>query len=480
MNKTSAILAILFFAIFLFPFSHSAETADILILHTSDIHSHIFGTDHGWLRVASEIRRLRSMHGGRDKTLLIDCGDTLTGTIVAETSGGTAPAAMLNLLDYDVWILGNHDFELGTGRLEKIIPSIHADTFSANTAWRTDMVKKWKVYEKGGAKIAIIGMTSPFLDHWLWGSIVYDLHTQPLMGSLDLVIPEVMESKPDMIILALHHGRFPPARLGSVNLSAITKKYPQIDLVLGGHVHQENPGEKSGSSSWFFLAGIHGRTLGKIEAKIDLANKRVLAIKSAIIPISDETPQDHDCLRAMQKWENQAVEFKSKLVSRQPEPISGKKLCSLFAMALCHASGAEAAFISPPSQNAILPPATTEFDLYQIQPFNDKVCILTLNEDQIAEIAAEQKAQTLRRQHFHRNSPETASPRKINVAFSSYALAGAGGRFPTLKKIAMDPDSNPRETNILIRDALRSFLKRVNHVRGGAETLEDCPAPTPN
>ncbi len=457
--KNSAFLALLLYSLLSHSLECESENTEILILHTSDIHSHIFGAEHGWLRVASEIKRIRASHGGNDKTMLIDCGDTLAGTFIAEASGGMASAEMLNSLQYDGWVLGNHDFELGTVRLEEIIPFIRADTFSANTKWRTDIVKKWKIYEKAGARIALIGMTSPFLDHWLWGTVAKEMNPSPLMEALELIIPEVMEEKPDMIILALHHGRFSPSRLGGVNMSAITKKYPQIDLVLGGHFHQENPGEKSGSSSWFFLAGIHGRTLGKLKVTIDLEKKRILGIKSTYITISDEIPQDPECLDAMRKWKDHSNKLQKQLVSRQQAALSGKNLCTLFAKAVCHATGAEAAFISPPSKNAILPAATTEFDIYQAQPFNDKICLLTLSHDQIAEIAAEQESQSLRSQNFY-NNPQASQQAKIRVAFSSYTLAGAGGRFPVLKNIALHADSYPTETNILVRDALRSFLKK--------------------
>ena len=53
----------------------------ITILQTSDIHSHIFDENGGWLRVGSLLKQIRKNAGGVDKTLLIDCGDSLVGTI---------------------------------------------------------------------------------------------------------------------------------------------------------------------------------------------------------------------------------------------------------------------------------------------------------------------------------------------------------------------------------------------------------------
>jgi 2',3'-cyclic-nucleotide 2'-phosphodiesterase (5'-nucleotidase family) len=95
-----------------------ARQVPITILHTCDLHGHILPTENyagqtnlgGLARCATVIRQVRAE---QPHTLLVDAGDTIQGAPVSYLSGGQALVTALNLLHYDAWIWGNHEFDWG-------------------------------------------------------------------------------------------------------------------------------------------------------------------------------------------------------------------------------------------------------------------------------------------------------------------------------------------------------------------------------
>jgi hypothetical protein len=58
-----------------------------------------------------------------------------------------------------------------------------------------------------------------------------------------------------------------------------------------------------------------------------------------------------------------------------------------------------------------------------------------------------------------RNEKISAKDGRHTVATSSYALAGAGGRFKILSALAKNPECHAHDTGILIRDSFRKYLQ---------------------
>ena len=118
----------------------------------------------------------------------------------------------------------------------------------------------WKLYIKNNIKIAVIGMTSPYLKYWLWGKEHENYDVVSISETLGKIMPDILKTKSDIIVLALHHGLYNSKRFpGKDNyLRNIIKKYPQIDIVLGGHTHQIYPGESLYNNTVYVQSGAHG------------------------------------------------------------------------------------------------------------------------------------------------------------------------------------------------------------------------------
>ena len=102
-----------------------------------------------------------------------------------------------------------------------------------------------------------------------------------------------------------------------------------------------------------------------------------------------------------------------------------------------------------------------EYDLYRMIPFENFITVLTVTPDELAAIVREQEELTghaaKARLVLYRNCSEKKDI--YTVAFGSYAVSGAGGRFPVLKSIAEAGTVKRRDLPLTVRDAFRKILK---------------------
>ena len=468
---------------------HKNLTEKLVIFQTTDIHSYFTGKECGWLNLAQMIHSEREKAGGNDKTLLIDCGDTLNGSPEAFISRGQAGVNMLNVMNYDAWIPGNHDLEFSPGKFSALRNKIKADTIAANLFFTdsSPALQKWKLYRKKGLKIAVIGLTSPYIKEWLWGRKIKHIQVKKMIDSVAHTMPDVLKNNPDFIILAVHHGLYAPPRLGGMKLARIAERFPAINLILGGHSHQLVPGEKCGPASWFVQSGCHAEYFAKIAVTFDKTTKKIKNISSELIPVTAQKKINPTFIKAGSLWMTAANALQKKNIGSTLLPVTppdknsfSGTMDELFRLAVAEQTDADIVFHGCVSYSAKFAGAITEKEIFAAIPYDDTVCTLLLTPDEIRKVINEQlnnrqndkysrfqpplglTAVIDKSMHVAGVTDENGTPlvpdRKYKCAFSSYILAGAGGRFPVLKKLAASAATRPEDSGVLVRDALRNYI----------------------
>ncbi|MFC4713038.1 cell wall-binding repeat-containing protein [Planococcus dechangensis] len=91
--------------------SQKAEAAegdfDLTIIHTNDTHANLDNAP----KRATLINGLRAAN---ENNLLLDAGDVFSGTLYFNTFEGQADLALMNYMQYDAMVFGNHEFDLGS------------------------------------------------------------------------------------------------------------------------------------------------------------------------------------------------------------------------------------------------------------------------------------------------------------------------------------------------------------------------------
>jgi 2',3'-cyclic-nucleotide 2'-phosphodiesterase (5'-nucleotidase family) len=467
------------------------EPAKISILQTTDLHGYVLEDKEtpGLLKLASLIKR-EYVPGS---TLLVDCGDSFQGSFAASVSQGAIMDDALNGLGYDVWVPGNHDFDWGPKRFLELGGNLHMERLAANLkiyGKTPEGFKAWTLFKRNGIKIAIIGMTSPYLEKWLWGPQLEGLEVRGVAESVDKLMPEVLGAEPDLIVLAMHGGKFAPERLGGDDgpLYALARRHPEINLILGGHTHQEEPGERLGQNTWFAQAGQHAQQVLRVEIEFDQAKKRISSLKSQLLNPGAEKP-DAALAKLLEKplaeVDAEGAREIASLSRRLGPEGRGKSarnsLSEFICRAMAEASGARIAFHAAHSGASLGPGAVTEKQLRDAIPYENRLGTLELSPSQCKAILEEQAALKDKARAFtiwglsysidkegRLNGPLKLADgsvwddetKRVKAAFSGYDLASSGGRLPKLAEIAATPEAKPSDSGLWTRDALRLLLQR--------------------
>jgi len=98
-------------------------------------------------------------------TLTLTAGDAFGASLPLSSFFEEAPAVMsMNLMGFDVDTFGNHNFDRGIAHLQQMIDIAEFQYVSANLKRRHDNltgVKNFKIFDLGGVKVAVIGITNP-------------------------------------------------------------------------------------------------------------------------------------------------------------------------------------------------------------------------------------------------------------------------------------------------------------------------------
>ena len=237
------------------------ERTTLTVLFTSDIHGHILPADdvrqrpaRGCLaQAATLIARVRAAN---PRTLVLDGGDAIEGTPLAyyalTAAGAPGPdptIAAMNVVSYDAAVLGNHEFNFGLAVLRRSIAQARFPWLAANLggAERAGLpVRDAVLLERGGVRVAILGLTNPNVPHWEVPSHWAGLSFEDPVAAAAARIPEI-RARADVVIVVAHSGFERDLRTGEANGSDAENcawrlaQLPGIDLLLTGHTHENLP-----------------------------------------------------------------------------------------------------------------------------------------------------------------------------------------------------------------------------------------------
>lgn len=230
---------------------------------------------HGNLKGLSELTAALDINS--PEILRIDAGDTIQGTFLSRNDKGRSMIAAMNLLKYDIWVPGNHDFEFGEIELAARCREFKGVVLGADWHCSGFVPKAWHLFVKGNERVAVIGLTEPNMPKRLPPDSGFVF--KPPLEVLTALMPEIRRADPDFTILVWHNGLF--SKLGP--LSRLLRRFPEIDLVIGGHSHEEHPGKRVGRS-YFIQPGKYARAVGAVTLKNGVVSQLLRPEKSPLPP----------------------------------------------------------------------------------------------------------------------------------------------------------------------------------------------------
>lgn len=373
------------------PARAQSRGVEVVILQINDVYE-IEGTSGGKLgglaRVATVKKELLERN---PNTMMVLAGDFLspsalgTAPVDGKRLAGKQMVGALNAIPLDLAVFGNHEFDITRAELLERMSEARF-TWIAGNVRETDgspygrfpesHVRTFQNERGEQVRVGFIGLTidSNPKDHVRYLN-PFESARQQIAG---------LEGRADVIVALTHLDLATDIRLAS--------EFPQIDLVMGGHEHENILVRRGSRVVPVAKADANAKSVFVHVLKFD-PTTRTASVDSAFRKIDDSIPEDPATATVVRDWVEKAyTAFRAagfeptRVVGKTAEPLDGLEasvrtrptnLTDLIARSLlAQIKDAELAFFNGGSIRIddIIPPGpVTEYDVIRILPFGGKV-----------------------------------------------------------------------------------------------------------
>lgn len=296
---------------------------DITIIHSNDMHGHFVGEkdENGKLKgslaqVSGFVNKVKSEN---PNAIYINAGDAFQGSLLDSDFLGLSTANMLNMIDMDIFALGNHELDYGISHMLFVDKCLDAQIVNTNFKVKGKEVHLFKPYHVmniNGMNVLFIGL--------LTKNIADQTKTEGLVGSLVEIASTPTEINKiyerlarknkhiDMTVLVTHIGYE-----ADVKLASSLDPELGIDVIVGAHTHTylEQPVIENGIL--IVQAGMENTHIGLLDMKFDTDKGKVVDYKYELVPVDeDHCPTDLMTRAMVSTYALDIDEKYSKLVTR--------------------------------------------------------------------------------------------------------------------------------------------------------------------
>ncbi|MGJ8695557.1 MAG: bifunctional metallophosphatase/5'-nucleotidase [Verrucomicrobiaceae bacterium] len=450
----------------------------VSLFHTTDLHGHILpaetydgiGNVGGLARCATQIRRWRK---DSPDHLLFDIGDVYQGTIEGYQTKGAVMIDAFNKLNYDGWVLGNHEFDWGldvvAGAVERsTMPVITGNVSIANQqAGKIEgnafsKLAPWVVKEVGGFRIGLVGLVTPGIPFWSRPELLKEFGVTDPLESLQQSVKELQAQKVDAVVVLGHMG-WKRADDYANPVQDLLKKVKGVDVYIGGHTHQDRP-------SWYWSnvlctqANYYGINCGRVDLSFDVDSRKLVVRNAWTVLMDDRVEMDPLVLESSKEAVKTAEErrkvvigeVKSKISARGKTSAYWKLLCESFlAAAKKHGGEADLVFHGTFGTSDVEPGVKTVEDAWKWLPYENWLVHATLTGAQIREVIAEAGEDRYSdRSLFGGDAATLENEKRYRILFNSYDSQSGGRRLMKLRQMMSEPESGSKLLPINTREAL--------------------------
>ena len=234
-----------------------------------------YGRIGGLDRLATVVAQVRAERDG--KVLLLDGGDTWQGSLGANASKGQDMADCVKLLKPDA-MTGHWEFTYGQKRVKELVKEQDFPFLALNvrdTEWNEPVFDAYKMFEKGGVKIAVLGQAFPYtpvanprwmMPEWSFGIREDDVRAQ---------VEKARKAGAQLVVLLSHNGFDVDRKLAS--------RVEGIDVILTGHTHDALPEAVKVGKTLLIASGSHGKFVSRLD--LDVQGGAVKGFRYKLIPL---------------------------------------------------------------------------------------------------------------------------------------------------------------------------------------------------
>lgn len=243
-----------------------------------------YGRMGGFDRVATVVKAIRA---ARPDSILLDGGDTWHGSYTSLETRGEDMVRVFKALESEA-MTAHWEFTFGTERVKELVemmdqPLLGANIFDAE--WDEPAFEPYKIFEKGGLRVAVIGQAFPYLPianpKWMFPEYSFGIREERMQA----VVDEVRADGVDLVVMLSHNGFDVDHKMAG--------RVKGIDVILSGHTHDAVPEPVLVGETIIIASGSHGKFVSRVD--LDVQGGKMAGFRHKLIPIfSDVIAPDAD------------------------------------------------------------------------------------------------------------------------------------------------------------------------------------------
>ena len=280
-----------------------AQEVNIKILGTSDIHGRVVPWSYGadvedksgsYAQIATYVKDVRK---NNKNVVLLDVGDAIQDNQIDVFAKDKKYykdhpiPKVLNEMNYDIFVLGNHEFNFGMKALDEILKDIKAKKLTANFYYKKNdkrYIDATTIIEKDGVKLGIIGLSTPMSAKFEedTGNLKDMKFTSPTEEARTQV--EKLKAKGvDAIIAVTHMGIDNENNIPDTGMRDVINAVDGIDVVIAGHMHKDVPSETI-KNTLITEPHRYGTVVSEVDLTFDINDKKEVKLvkkESKTVPV---------------------------------------------------------------------------------------------------------------------------------------------------------------------------------------------------
>ncbi|MDM7459176.1 MAG: thiosulfohydrolase SoxB, partial [Paracoccus sp. (in: a-proteobacteria)] len=183
----------------------------------------------------------------------------------------------MNLLDVDA-MTSHWEWTFGADRVNEIVESLPFPFLGANVfdaEWDEPALEPYRIFERGGVRIAVIGQAFPYMPianpGWMFSDYSFGIREERMQN----IVNEVRAEGVDLVVCLSHNGFDVDRKLAS--------RVKGIDVILTGHTHDAIPEPVLVGETILIASGSHGKFVSRID--LDVRDGRMMGFRHKLIPI---------------------------------------------------------------------------------------------------------------------------------------------------------------------------------------------------
>lgn len=381
-----------------------SQPTHVKIVCTGDVHGHLFPYDFltgdsapgSLARVSRYLKEQRS-HG--TDVIYIDNGDMLQGTPATYCYNTYAvghphvAAEALNYLQCEAVVLGNNDIEPGGATYQRYADGLTGVVLGGNIMYEgTDepFLPPYTVVERDGIRIAILGLTTPAIPHWVPECQWRELEFADMEHSARRWMQHLYEhASPDIVIGLFHsgyEGGIITADYAENATRAVAERVPGFDAIFYGHDHRERLSEVvnvAGDTVFLLNPGKNALRVATLDIVLD--QKGGVSLDAELVDMAGYSP-DPEYMAVLAPHAERIEKYVDRVLGASTCAASTRD--ALFGpsafMDFVHQmqlgiSGADISFAAPLVDDGILPEGDVRVrDIYRLFPYENSLYVLWL------------------------------------------------------------------------------------------------------